>query len=97
MEILPINAYLITEQCEVSQVSPKNGKEFELEEAQRYVDGFIEVVRLTEGQIMIVNEEGKFTKGYNPIATAVARLRRAIGERDYIAGDAVICPSEMLP
>lgn len=63
MELLPARAYLITEKCGVSQIKPKNGRDFELEEAQRYVDGYIEVVRLTDDQIMIINEEGKFTKG----------------------------------
>lgn len=96
MELLPTNAYLITEKSGVSQVTPKSGREFRLEEIQRYVGGYIEVVRLTDDQIMIVNEEGKFTKGYNQIATAIAHLHQAISQRDYIAGDAVICPSKML-
>lgn len=96
MELLPINAYLITEKCEVIMVKPKNGKDFELSEVQQYVDGYIEVVHLTDDQIMIVNEEGKFTKGCNHIASAIAHLHRAIDQYDYIAGDAVICPSKML-
>lgn len=96
MEILPTNAYLISEECEVSQISPKDGRNFELEEAQKYVDGYIEIVRLSEKQIMIVNEEGKFIKGCNQIATAIAHLHHAIEQRDYIAGDVVICPTKML-
>lgn len=97
MELLPVNAYLITEKCEVSQISPANGKEFKLAEVQKYVDGYIEIVKLNDEQIMIVNEEGKFTKGCNQIASAIAHLHRAIGQYDYIAGDVVICPSKMLP
>lgn len=97
MELLPANAYLITEKGEVSQIAPKNGKDFELEEAQRYVDGYIEIVKLNDEQIMIVNEEGKFSKGCNQIATAIAHLHRAIDQQDYISGDVVICPSKMLP
>ena len=96
MELLPTNAYLITEKYGVSQIKPNNGKDFELSEVQKHVNGYIEVVRLTDGQIMIVNEEGKFSKGVNQIATAIAHLHRAIQESDYIAGDAVICPSVML-
>lgn len=97
MEILPTHAYLITEDYEVSEINPANGNFFELEEAQRYVDGYIEVVNLNDSQIMIVNEEGKFTKGCNQTATAIARLYNAIASNDYISGDAVICPSAMLP
>lgn len=97
MELLPANAYLITEKCGVSQIAPTNGKDFELDEAQRYVDGYIEIVKLNDEQIMIVNEEGKLSKGCNQIASAIAHLHRAIGQRDYIAGDVIICPSKMLP
>lgn len=96
MELLPVNAYLITTKGEVSQIFPKNGTEFELEETQRCVDGYIEIVYLTDEQIMIINEDGKFTKNCNQIATAIAHLHRAIGRDDYIAGDVVICPSKML-
>lgn len=96
MMLLPTNAYHITEKFGVSQIAPKNGKDFELDEAQRYVDGYIEIVQLTDDQIMIVNEDGKITKGCNLIASAIAHLHRAIGQRDYIAGDVIICPSKML-
>lgn len=97
MEILPTNAYLITEKCGVSQISPENGKEFRLAEVQKYVNGYIEIVRLNDEQIMVVNEEGEFTKRCNQIASAIAHLHRAISRCDYIAGDVVICPSKMLP
>ena len=63
MKMLPTNAYLITEKCGVSQIKPENSKEFKLAEVQKYVDGYIEIVRLNDEQIMVVNEEGKFTKG----------------------------------
>lgn len=97
MEMLPTNAYLITEKCGVSQIRPENGKEFKLAEVQKYVAGYIEIVRLNDEQIMVVNEEGKFTKGGNQIASAIAHLHRAIRQCDYIAGDVVICPLKMLP
>lgn len=96
MELLPTDAYFITEKCVVSQIQPNNGNDFELSEVQKYVDGYIEVLSLSEEQIMIINEEGKFTKGVNQVATAIAHLHRAIQECDYIAGDVVICPSAML-
>lgn len=96
MEMIPTCAYLITEKYEVSQIEPKNGNDFGLEELQKFIDGYIEIVWLNDEQIMIVNEEGKFTKGCNQIATAIAHLHRAIGQHDYIAGDVVLCPSTML-
>lgn len=97
MELIPSKAYLITEDYEVSEISPENGKEFGLKEVQRHVDGFIEVLWLTSDQIMVINEDGKLCKEYNAFATAIAHLHNAIREADYIAGDVVICASKMLP
>lgn len=96
MELLQNKAYHITVRGEISQISPVNGKDFQLEEVQNKVEGYIEIVSLSERQIMIVNEEGKFNKDYNSIATVIANTHRALGPGDYICGDVVICPQEML-
>lgn len=96
MELLPTRAYHITVEGSVTETSPINGKTFQLEEAQKMVEGYIEVVYLNDKQIMIVNEEGKYDKEYNQIATAIAQLNGALSSRDYICGNAVLCPSEML-
>lgn len=97
MELLPNKAYHITVEGSVTETSPLNGKTFELEEVQKMVEGLIEIVYLSDEQIMIVNETGKFDKEYNPFATAIAQLYGAITSRDYICGNVVICPSPMLP
>lgn len=97
MELMPDKAYHITVGGEILEISPLDGKEFELEEAQRKVDGLIEIVYLNERQIMIVNEEGKYCKPYNQFATAIAELNHALWADDYICGDVIICPTEMLP
>ncbi len=97
MELIPTKAYHITVQGCISEISPENGTTFELEEVQKRVDGYIEVVYLGDTQIMIVNEDGKFNKEYNPFATAIAQLHHSLWGNDYICGDVVICPSEMLP
>lgn len=39
-------------------VEPRNGGDFSLSEMQRIVGGFIEIVTLKDGQLMVVNEEG---------------------------------------
>lgn len=96
MELIPEKAYIISESGDVREIKPENGTDFSLEEAQQAVDGYIEVVYLNDKQIMIVNEEGKFTKKCNQVATAIARLNRALFNFDYISGDVILCPSEML-
>lgn len=54
-------------------IQPKNGKDFKLEELQPVVEGYIEIVRLRDGRLMIVNEEGMLMKlPYNRIASQIA-------------------------
>lgn len=75
-------------------VHPNNGTDFKLEEAQKFVNGYVEVVNLRNGTIMIVNEEGKFTEQNNPKATEIALEHNAIFPYDYIAGDVLLCNEE---
>ena len=97
MEIQPEKAYIVTVEGSIEEISPNNGKTFELEEVQDKVEGYIEIVRLGKKQIMIVNEEGKLDKAYNAVATEVADLHHALRYGDYICGNVVVCPSRMLP
>lgn len=65
-------------------VQPKNGKDFKLEELQPVVEGYIEIVRLRDGRLMIVNEEGMLMKlPYNRIASQIAR--------QPIVGNVLVC------
>lgn len=80
----------------VQDVYPANGSDFTLDELQGFVDGWIEVINITPNVIMVVNEEGKGTLPPNPTATIIAKVQKAIFPNDYIAGNAVMCPSEMV-
>ena len=84
-------AKLIKTTGEATDIHPVNGSNFQLEELQGYVDGLIEVVDLGNGEIFVINEEGKFTCEKNEGATKIALERGAIFNWDYIAGDVVIC------
>lgn len=97
MEIDPKKSYLISVDGSMTEITPINGKEFELEEAQRHVEGYIQVVQLNQDQIMIVNENGKIEElRYNFIATGIAEMFHALWTGDYICGNAIVCPSSML-
>lgn len=78
-------------------VAPANGKDYKLEELQKIVGGFIEIVELTGGKIMVINEEGKFYCQENPKATHELRIARlaeyGFSTGDWIAGDVLICKS----
>lgn len=88
-------AKVITTAGSISKVEPKNGKFFELEELQKVVGGYIEIINLGNDQIMVVNEEGKLEDlPYNFIATQMCQ--RSIRAFDYIAGDALVCLSNQI-
>lgn len=77
-------------------VFPANGTDFTLEELQQYVEGYIEIIDISENVIMVVNEDGKGMLEPNGMATVIAKRLRAIFPNDYIAGNALMCPSDMV-
>lgn len=69
------------------EVQPKNGTDFSLEELQGFVGGYIEIVRMDDEHLMVVNEEGKV---YGlPINMTASMLIM----RDTIVGDVLVCKS----
>jgi hypothetical protein len=40
-------------------LNPENGTTFTLEELQKAVGGYIEVIHLADGRVMVLNEEGR--------------------------------------
>lgn len=71
-------------------VSPDNGKDFKLEQLQKIVGGYIEVLEISDDEIMVVNEEGKLLDlAYNQDATYLYRKHRQSNE--YIVGDVLVC------
>ena len=77
------------------EIQPRNGKYFELDELQKVVGGYIEIVNLGKGKLMVVNEEGKLNDlEWNGAATAMYISYTRI--LDYIAGDVLVCDSNEL-
>lgn len=76
------------------EVSPKNGKDFSLEELQEIVGGYIEIVEC-EKNIMVINEEGKLMNlPFNHIATLEwYRACPWMCCADIIVGDVLLCKS----
>lgn len=91
-----MKAQIIYADGRVLPASPKNGTDFSLEELQKAVGGYIEIIDLRNGQIMVVNEEGKI-KGLpvNIIATEAYNMRfQPIS--DVIVGDVLLCEKDMV-
>lgn len=85
---------------EIKEVTPKNGTDFQLEELQEIVGGYIWVIGLqedTEQRIIVMNDEGKL-KGLqmNEKATDLAHEFNAIFKNDYIVGDVLVCNDSMV-
>ena len=76
-------------------ITPKNGKKFDLEEAQELVRGYLQIIPLDEETVMIMDEEGKLKHNIaNSKATRIAEHHNAIFPGDYIYGDVIICKNE---
>ncbi len=70
------------------------GPEFSLEELRRYVGGDIEAMRMDNGLILYLNEDGKrLGLPLNRVATMYAKAnnRRYRFTDDVIVGDALLC------
>ena len=89
------SAKIIYTDKEAEDYTPKNGKTFELTEMQQIVGGYIEPIRLNDGRMIIVDEDGKSKdKAVNIPATNI--LRRDHFTTDYIVGTAIVCDADMV-
>ena len=89
------SAKIIYTDKEAEDYTPKNGKTFELTEMQEIVGGYVEPIRLNDGRMIIVDEDGK-SKGKAVNIPATNILRRDHFTTDYIVGTAIVCDSDMV-
>ena len=84
-------AFLYKSDGEIVPVLPKNGISFTLKELSGFVNGFIQVISLKDGRLMILNEEGKLDSlKVNDTATNLAK--DILFNGDYIVGDVLVTP-----
>ena len=89
------SAKIIYTDKEEEDYIPKNGKTIALTEMQEIIGGYIEPIRLNDGRMIIVDEEGKSkNKAVNIPATNI--LRRDHFTTDYIVGTAIVCDADMV-
>ena len=89
------SAKIIYTDKEAEDYIPKNGKTFALTEMQEIVGGYIEPIRLNDGRMIIVDEDGK-SKGKAVNIPATNILRRDHYTTDYIVGTAIVCDADMI-
>lgn len=76
------------------QIIDLEDKQLYLEQMQKVVGGYIEIVRLKNGWLVVCNEEGKLIGlEENPVATLVCNVN---GFNDLIVGDVIICESKYI-
>ena len=89
------SAKIIYTDKEAEDYTPKNGKTFALTEMQEIIGGYVEPIRLNDGRMIIVDEDGKSKdKAVNIPATNI--LRRDHYTTDYIVGTAIGCAADMI-
>lgn len=77
-------AYLITADGRKTAITPKNGKDFKWEELKEMIGGYIEIVRLRDGRILVVDEEGQ-CKGLE------MNVEASVIAGQMIVGNVVLC------
>ena len=94
-----MKAKLLKVSGEVMEIEPKNGTDFKLDELYKHLQcSLVEVINLNQDDIMIVDDEGKFTSNnvVNVNATKLAQENQAIIFWDYIVGNAIVCNRKMI-
>ena len=89
------SAKIIYTDKEAEDYTPKNGKTFALTEMQEIIGGYVEPIRLNDGRMIIVDEDGK-SKGKAVNMPATNILRRDHFTADYIVGTAIVCDTDMI-
>ena len=89
------SAKIIYTDKEAEDYTPKNGKTFALTEMQEIIGGYVEPIRLNDGRMIIVDEDGK-SKGKAVNIPATNILRRDHYTTDYIVGTAIVCDADMI-
>jgi hypothetical protein len=82
-------AFIYTTDGEILPILPLNGVEFTLKEMQKIVGGYIQVLHLKDGRLMVINEEGKMDHlDYNEQASRLYN-----NQYDFIVGNVLITPA----
>ena len=85
-----MNRTIIKADGTTANYSPRSGGHYELDELQSIVGGYIQIISLHDGRLMVINDEGKLL-ALHSLATDIALEQGAIFANDFIVGDVLIC------
>ena len=83
-------AHIIKTNGQIIETKPKNGTDFQLDELQAIVGGYIEVVNMRDGRLIVCDEEGKL-KGKERNHKATDILHSVFNTTDFMVGDVLVC------
>lgn len=76
--------------------APANGKDYTLQELRDAIGGgYIEILPLSDGRLMVIDEEGK-PKTLPGNAQATNLYRQGRDTMDFIVGDALVCEKDQI-
>lgn len=79
----------------IEDINPVNGTDFEIEDLWSLIGGYVQVIELEDGELMIVDEEG-LCKGLPFNQQATDYVRKHCSYPHQIVGTALICKSEQV-
>ena len=74
-----------------SRLNTFNKRDGLLSDVYKRQDGYIDIINLHNGDILVINDNGKDFYPLNHRATEIAHTNNAIFLFDYIAGYVVLC------
>lgn len=85
----------------VKVMIPRDGKKFTLEELKQMVDGYIQIVPLPSGRVVVCNEEGKLNDlPINQNATEKVWYHEfpvsKFGMSDVLVGNVLVCDNHYI-
>jgi hypothetical protein len=93
---VPKYAKLIKTDGSMSWITPDNRTDFTLQEAYKLLHcAMVEIVYLSNGQLMIVDEEGWLKPGAQVNITATKLYWCQRNTEHLIAGDVIVCDADM--
>lgn len=66
------------------EIQPQNGLDFQLDELQKFVDGYIDIINLHNGDILVINDNGKDFYPVNHRATLKIKIEKLQKGNNYV-------------
>ena len=75
----------------VSEIKPRNGKKFGLDEAQALIGGYVEVIHLKDDNIILIDEDGLYKNLQINFQATKAAGQLGWPFSEWLVGNALIC------